>query len=161
MIFRRVLQYLMLVMLAGFLALFLLMPLFTVIGEGCSWQLICEVFRSPVYVEGLANSFAISLVTTAMVAVISLFLALLYDRYDFAGKEYCSLLMLLPMILPPFVGALGFQQILGHYGALRHLYKRLFACYARGKSHRRKELRHEICHRPRFSHPLPAFHLRR
>ncbi|MBR2625233.1 MAG: iron ABC transporter permease [Lentisphaeria bacterium] len=121
MIFRRVLQYLMLVMLAGFLALFLLMPLFTVIGEGCSWQLICEVFRSPVYVEGLANSFAISLVTTAMVAVISLFLALLYDRYDFAGKEYCSLLMLLPMILPPFVGALGFQQILGHYGVVNTL----------------------------------------
>ncbi|MBE6358437.1 MAG: iron ABC transporter permease [Lentisphaerae bacterium] len=53
--------------------------------------------------------------------MISLTLALLYDRYDFPGKEYCSILMLLPMILPPFVGALGFQQILGYYGVVNSI----------------------------------------
>ena len=30
-------------------------------------------------------------------------------------------LLLVPMILPPFVGAIGFQQILGQYGALNVL----------------------------------------
>ena len=104
-----------------FLALFLILPVFTVLHEGCDWQLIMEVFRSPVYREGLLNSLAVSLVTTAIVAVISLGLAMLYDRYDFAGREYCSLLMLLPMILPPFVGALGFQQILGYYGVVNSM----------------------------------------
>ena len=33
--------------------------------------------------------------------------------------------MLVPMILPPFVGALGFQQILGHYGILNTLLVKL------------------------------------
>lgn len=118
MIFRRAVQYLLMAAMGVFLALFLLLPLFTVIGEGCEWSLILEVFRSPVYCEGLLSSFKIAVTTTAIVAVISLILALIYDRYDFAGKEYCSILMLLPMILPPFVGALGFQQILGHYGVI-------------------------------------------
>ncbi len=114
-------QYLLMAALGVFLTLFLLLPLFTVIGEGCDWELIVEVFRSPVYCEGLLSSFQIALTTTAIVAVISLALALIYDRYDFFGKEYCSILMLLPMILPPFVGALGFQQILGHYGVINTL----------------------------------------
>lgn len=121
MIFRRVIQYLLMLLLALFLVMFLLLPLFTVVGEGCDWQLIIEIFRSPVYREGLFNSFAIALVTTGIVAMISLTLALLYDRYDFPGKEYCSILMLLPMILPPFVGALGFQQILGYYGVVNSI----------------------------------------
>ena len=29
--------------------------------------------------------------------------------------------MMAPMILPPFVGALGFQQLLGHYGVFNEL----------------------------------------
>ncbi|MBO7148120.1 MAG: iron ABC transporter permease [Lentisphaeria bacterium] len=53
-----------------------------------------------------------------MVFIISLPLALIFDKYEFAGKSLCSLAMMLPMILPPFVGALGFQQILGHYGVV-------------------------------------------
>ena len=118
MIFRRSVQYFFMLLLALFLLLFLVLPVFTVIGEGCQWSLIAEVFRSKVYLEGLLNSLAISVVTTLIVAVISLVLALVYDRYEFFGKEYCSLLMLLPMILPPFVGAIGFQQILGYYGVV-------------------------------------------
>ena len=118
MMFRRMIQYILMAAMGIFLAMFLLLPLFTVIREGCSWELICEVFRSPVYLEGLLNSFNIAVVTTLIVAVMSLALALLYDRYEFFGKEYCSILMLLPMILPPFVGALGFQQLLGHYGVV-------------------------------------------
>ena len=118
MIFRRITQYFFMLLLAVFLVLFLVLPVFTVIGEGCQWELILEIFRSKVYCEGLLNSLAVSVVTTFIVAVISLLLALVYDRYEFAGKEYCSMLMLLPMILPPFVGAIGFQQILGYYGVV-------------------------------------------
>ena len=121
MLFRRMIQYSIMLALITFLALFLILPVFTVLHEGCNWHLIAEVFRSPVYCEGLLNSLLIAVVTTAMVALISLGLALLYDRYEFAGKEYCSLLMLLPMILPPFVGAIGFQQILGYYGVVNSL----------------------------------------
>ena len=121
MAFRKAIQYLFMFGLALFLVLFLVLPVYTVVEEGCQWSLIVEIFRSKVYLEGLLNSLLISLVTTAIVAVISLILALVYDRYEFFGKEYCSVLMLLPMILPPFVGAIGFQQILGYYGVINTL----------------------------------------
>ena len=118
-------EYIILGAVALFLGLFLLLPIFTVIGVGCDWKLICEVFRNPIYVQGLINSFKIALTTTCIVFVMSLLLALLYDRFEFPGKEWCGLLMLIPMILPPFVGALGFQQILGHYGILNTLLMKL------------------------------------
>ena len=122
---RRFLQYMCLAFLTLFLGVFLLLPVFTVIKSGCDPALIMEVFRNRFYGEGLLNSLSVAVVTTLMVAAISLPLALLYDRFDFPGKQWCSLSVLLPMILPPFVGALGFKQLLGHYGVLNAI---LTAC---------------------------------
>lgn len=101
-----------------FFAVFLLLPIYTVVEEGLRWNLICEIFRNPLYMEGLLNSFLLAVVTTFLVFLISLPLALIYDKLDFPGKGVCNLAMMLPMILPPFVGALGFMQILGHYGVI-------------------------------------------
>ena len=119
--YRRITQYLLMVLLALFLVTFLLLPVYTVVETGCDWSLICEAFRNRTYAEGLLNSLGIALVTTFMVTLISLPLALIYDKYDFPGRQWCSLAMLLPMILPPFVGALGFQQLLGHYGVINSI----------------------------------------
>ena len=104
-----------------FFTLFLFLPLFTVVAEGCDPAIMREVFRSRLYLRGMANSLAIAVVTTAIVFLISIPLAALYDKYDFPGKTACSVMMMAPMILPPFVGALGFQQLLGHYGLLNSL----------------------------------------
>ena len=121
MILRRTFQYFMLLLLTAFIAVFLLLPIGTVVKEGCDWRLFAEVFSNAVYRQGLWNSLSIAFVTTGIVFGISLPLAVIYDRYDFPGKSCCNLLMMLPMILPPFVGALGFQKILGHYGVLNTL----------------------------------------
>ena len=96
----RFMQYLLLGAVALFLLLFLVGPVYTVVEVGLDWQLLREVFSSYIYVEGLWNSFLIALVTTSMVFVISLPLALLYDRYEFPLKNWCSLLMMLPMMAP-------------------------------------------------------------
>ena len=56
-----------------------------------------------------------------MVFLIALPMAFLYDAYEFPGKSIAHLAAMVPMILPPFVGALGFQQILGHYGVINTL----------------------------------------
>ena len=45
-------------------------------------------------------------------------LALLARRYDFKGKAVVNGLLLVPLILPPFVGAIGMRQILGRFGVL-------------------------------------------
>src|SRR4051812_40467581 len=66
---------------------------------------VTGVFKNPVYAEGLLNSVLIAIGTTFLVTLISLPLSLLATRYDFPGKKLFSALVLIPMILPPFVGA--------------------------------------------------------
>ncbi|MCQ2378298.1 MAG: hypothetical protein MJ016_03675, partial [Victivallaceae bacterium] len=110
---------------ALFLGVFLLFPVATIVANGCDLHLAAEIFRNRVYLGALCNSTLIACVTTLISAAIALPLALLYDRFRFPGREGCSFLMLLPMILPPFVGALGFQQILGYYGIVNTLLVKL------------------------------------
>lgn len=104
-----------------FFAIFLFLPLYTVLEQGLDWRIVGEVFRNKLYVEGLLNAFLVSIVTTFFVFLIALPLAVLYDKFEFPGKNICPVLMMAPMILPPFVGALGFQQLLGHYGVFNEL----------------------------------------
>jgi iron(III) transport system permease protein len=80
-----------------------------------------EVFRNPIYVEGLWNSFLMAILSTALSLAISVPLAFLSDRYLFPGKALFSMLILVPMVLPPFVGAIGIKQILGQEGAFNAL----------------------------------------
>ena len=84
-------------------------------------RFLLGVFQNPIYSRGLLNSLGIALGTTALATAFSLPIAVLYNRYDFPGKKLFAGLILVPMILPPFVGAIGFQQILGQYGALNAL----------------------------------------
>ncbi|MFA7231852.1 MAG: iron ABC transporter permease [Victivallaceae bacterium] len=112
----NIIRYLTAFFLLIFFTIFLLLPVYTVIEQGMNLKMLEEIFRSSIYVEGLLNSFAIAAVTTMMVFIIAMPLAVVYDKYEFPGKKLTSLFIMLPMILPPFVGALGFQHLLGHYG---------------------------------------------
>jgi iron(III) transport system permease protein len=108
-------------------ALFLL-PLWMVVSGGFyvggefTLRYLAGVFRNPIYAEGLLNSLLVALGTTTLVTLLALPLASISNRYDFPGKTWAGALVLVPMILPPFVGAIGFQQILGQYGALNALF---------------------------------------
>ncbi len=107
----------------AFLGVFLIWPLIQTIKGGFLHQgqfslaFIAEVFQNPIYLEGLANSLALAVATSIIVILIGLPLATLAARYDFAGKKWLGGLILIPMILPPFVGAIGIRQILGQSGA--------------------------------------------
>jgi iron(III) transport system permease protein len=80
------------------------------------------VFENPVYVEGLINSLKIALGTTGLAMVMALPLAWIANQFEFRGKSVFSALALVPMILPPFVGAIGFQQMFGAYGMVNTLF---------------------------------------
>lgn len=123
--YRVAMHYALAALCGGFFLLFLLLPVFNTVSAGCRWGLIAEIFRNRVYLDGLLNSLGIAFTTTVMVFGVSLGLALLYDRFDYPLRNWCGFFMLLPMILPPFVGALGFQQLLGHYGIVNSI---LHAC---------------------------------
>jgi len=104
--------------------LFFLIPLGSVINGGFfvdggfTLEYITGVFSNPIYREGLVNSLMIGLGTTLLATVIALPLAWIANRFTFPFKSTLTALLLVPMILPPFVGAIGFQQIFGQYGAL-------------------------------------------
>lgn len=76
------------------------------------------LLKDPLYREGLLNSFWLGLATTVISFAIALPLAFISDRFEFPGKAALASVVLVPMILPPFVGAIGIKQIFGQYGAL-------------------------------------------
>jgi iron(III) transport system permease protein len=126
-------QYLLIALLIVIFALFLLWPLARVLrvaffgdaqpgetGHFSLWYL-ASVFQDRELREGLFNSARIAIGVTFVCTLISVPLAILSVRYDFIGKRVASALMLVPLILPPFVGAIGMRQILGRFGVLTSL----------------------------------------
>ncbi|MFT7443763.1 MAG: iron(III) transport system permease protein [Granulosicoccus sp.] len=108
-----------------FFAVFFLYPAVVVLkeafyieGQGFTFSFVGEVFKNPVYTEGLWNAFALGVTSTVASVIIAFPLAILGHRYLFPFKKSLSALILIPLVLPPFVGAVGVKQILGIQGAL-------------------------------------------
>lgn len=75
-------------------------------------------FARPLFREALLNTLLCGVLAVAIGSLIAVPLALLTVRYAFPGRGALSVLGLLPLVVPPFVGAVAFQQILGRSGAL-------------------------------------------
>ena len=127
---RRLYGGLLLSLVLLLFAAFLLWPIWRVLRvglfgfaatDGFTLAYVQHVFLDPVLREGLINSVLIAVSVTTLTLAISVPLALLSVRYDFIGKSLLSGLLLVPLILPPFVGAIGMRQILGRMGALTGL----------------------------------------
>ncbi len=86
-----------------------------------TFEFITAVFRNPIYREGLWNAFALGITSTFATLALAFPLALVGHRYDFFGKKALGILVLAPLILPPFVGAVGIKQMLGVNGAFNAL----------------------------------------
>lgn len=79
------------------------------------------IFQNHVYLDGLRNAILIGLLSTLLTLAIALPLAYCSHKYDFPFKKCLTTIVLLPIMLPPFVGAIGIQQIFGTYGMLNAL----------------------------------------
>jgi iron(III) transport system permease protein len=73
------------------------------------------------YRLSMVNSFEIAVLATFFTALVSIPLAVFFARYAFPGREALRPLMLAPLILPPFVGALGIKHIFARYGMVNLL----------------------------------------
>lgn len=111
-----------------FFGCFFVFPIWTAVRAAFETQdrrftleFIGEVFLNPLYREGLVNSFVIAAWTTLGCLLVSLPLALLFVRHEFPGRTLLNSLVLTPMVLPPFVGAIGIKAMLGQQGALNSL----------------------------------------
>jgi len=79
------------------------------------------LFTDRFLTEALRNSLIIGVTTTASTAAFSLPLAFLCVRYGFPGKSWLQGLLLVPLVMPPFVGAIGLKQVFARYGSLNLL----------------------------------------
>jgi iron(III) transport system permease protein len=128
---RNTANYAIMGVLLALLGAFLLYPIWLTLRgafyadiaarEGFTLRHLALVFADPSLREGLVNSLLIATTTTLMTIVIALPLAVVSVRYTFPLKSVFNALILVPLILPPFVGALGMKAILGREGALNTL----------------------------------------
>jgi iron(III) transport system permease protein len=127
---RLLRQSLLLLLILALFAAFLLWPIFQTVRVGLqgvpingqygpfTLAYLAAVFQDPLLRHGLLNSATIAICVTTLCTIISVPLALLSSRYDFRGKTLVNGLLLVPLVLPPFVGAIGMRQILGRFGVL-------------------------------------------
>ncbi len=128
---RNLIQYGLMGSILFVLGVFLLYPIaLTVRGgfaadpaTGSGWTLdhLVLIFRDPNLIGGMANAFKIAVATTLLCIIISLPLAVVSARFSFPGKKLLNASILVPLILPPFVGAIGIRALLGREGALNAL----------------------------------------
>ncbi|HYO11010.1 MAG TPA: iron ABC transporter permease [Tepidisphaeraceae bacterium] len=126
---RRAWPWLWLVLILAAFGVFLLWPIYQVVrvaffgvpieGQPGAFTLgyFKAIFLDPDLRRGMLNSAGIAVCVTLLCTLISVPLAMLSVRYEFRGKSVAGALLLVPLILPPFVGAIGMRQILGRYGA--------------------------------------------
>jgi iron(III) transport system permease protein len=111
-------------MLTAFLVAFMLVPIFQAISGGFRYEnrwTIDWFIRSitdSLTLRQMLSSLVLAAATTLLSLLIALPPAILRARCQFIGQGPLSMLLLVPMILPPFVGALSMRHLLSRFGSL-------------------------------------------
>jgi iron(III) transport system permease protein len=115
------------------LTAFILYPIVTVLwvslsdGEGnFTLAHFANFFRRPLFREALWNSLLAGGLVVFFGSLIAVPLAYFITRYEFRGKIWLETLATLPLVIPPFVGAVALQLLLGRSGTLNLLLMRWF-----------------------------------
>ena len=81
---------------------------------------------SPANLEALWTSIYISIISVLCCAIVGVTMAFLLERYNFPGRRILSILVLVPMALPPLVGVLSFSFLYGDSGIFPKIFQHLF-----------------------------------
>jgi iron(III) transport system permease protein len=108
-----------------FLILFVLYPLLRIFYDAITNEAgqftianFQEFFTDRFYLRSLWNSLVLGAAAVVTTSVVGIAVAFLIIRYDFPYRNLFAYLTMLPMILPPLVGVLGFVFILGRAGTV-------------------------------------------
>src|SRR5437870_12954754 len=112
----------------AFLILFVLYPLTRIFYDAFADEAgqltlanFYEFFTDRYYLRSLWNSLVLGVATVVTTSVIGIAVAFLIIRYEFPYLNLFYYLTMLPMVLPPLVGVLGFVFILGRAGTVNVL----------------------------------------
>ena len=115
----------------AFLAAFLVYPTIYIfseafwIGGHFSLAHFRNIAQNPPIRQSILNSILLGLTTTAATTLLAVPLALVAVRYAFRGKGILTGLLLVPMIMPPFVGAIGMRRLLAREGSVNLILQHL------------------------------------
>jgi iron(III) transport system permease protein len=114
-------------LLFSFFLIFLIWPILQIVAVGFrnksggfTLAYVHLIFRDHELLRGLLNALLVAVLTSLVALAISIPLAIISTRYEFRGSGFLSGMLLVPLVLPPFVGALGMRLFLGRFGPLTH-----------------------------------------
>jgi iron(III) transport system permease protein len=117
------------VAIALFLLLFLAVPVVKVIfvafqdpNTGALTLInFIDFFSTPLFRESFVNSFYVSIMSVGVATILSLPLAYFTTRFNFNGAVLIQTLGIIPLIMPPFVGAVAMLLLFGDNGSVNLL----------------------------------------
>jgi iron(III) transport system permease protein len=117
-------QALALIFVALFLLAFMVVPLVRVIqvaftaDGGFSLVHFGDFFRTSLLRESFWNSLYVATMTVVVASLIAVPLAAIITRFHFRGAALIHTLGVVPLVMPPFVGAVAMQLIYGRNGTI-------------------------------------------
>ena len=121
---RRLPETALYVVLLAFFAAFLVYPLgftlrhsFGLAGDALANPLM-QVLANPLLRASFLNSILIATATVILASATAFTLSWTLCRWEFTGKPFLGALLVAPILLPPFVAAIGLQQLFARYGAV-------------------------------------------
>jgi iron(III) transport system permease protein len=120
-----------LLVLIAFFVLFLAYPIAYVFSQAffingrLSVNFFKIMFTSPLERQSIVNSVFLGFVVTLATTLLSLPLSYFLVRYSFRGRSLLQGLILVPMVMPPFVGAIGMKQFFARFGSVNLILMKL------------------------------------
>lgn len=117
------------IVIAIFLLTFLIVPVLKVTyvafqdpnTGALTLQNFGDFFRSSLFRSSFVNSFYVSAMSVIVATVIALPLAYITTRFNFGGSALIQSIGVIPLIMPPFVGAIAMQLLFGRNGTVNLL----------------------------------------
>jgi len=107
-----------------FVVLFLIYPVFSLLQGAFfldnkpSLYLFSLLANDTYRKESLFNSLQLGALVACATFIIAFPLSYVCAHYNFKGKNLLTMFFIAPLIVPPFIGALGARQILGRFGTV-------------------------------------------
>ncbi|MBI3452833.1 MAG: iron ABC transporter permease, partial [Rhodospirillales bacterium] len=120
-------QLLAALLVAAFLVAFLVVPVLQVTyvafrgGDGFTLVHFQDFFATSLFRESFYNSFYVALMSVIWATLLAVPLAYIISRFEFAGAGLIQTLGVVPLVMPPFVGAVAMQLVFGRNGSVNLL----------------------------------------
>jgi iron(III) transport system permease protein len=121
------LQVVLALAIAAFLVAFLVVPVlqvtFVAFWDGSGFTLVhfADFFRTSIFRESFFNSLYVASMAVVLATLIAVPLAYLISRFELRGATLIQTLGIIPLVMPPFVGAVAMQLIFGRNGSINLL----------------------------------------